>query len=72
MGRDIISKLTQKPSSSPTDKEWSLLLHLDTLTTAIEDVLTELKNPGDLLRDSHIQAILEEALNTVWQTGSTK
>lgn len=58
--------MSTKPSPLPTDKEWSLLLHLDTLTTAIEDALTELKKPGDLLRDSHIQAILETALNEVW------
>ena len=52
-----------------TENEITMLLHIDTLTTAIEDALEELDKIHFDINDDHLRYVLETALNEVWEDG---
>jgi len=49
-----------------TEREYQLLLHIDTLTTAIEDALSALNERTP--NDSRARLLLESAIDDVWET----
>ena len=58
---------TAHEQSYPTDREWVLLLHINTLTTAIEEALTFMPT-GVVDIEGHYVArdILDKAHRKVW------
>ena len=57
-----------KLSDSPLDKNaYALLLHVEALTTAIEDTLSELDNSPDRVDVEYVKAVLRTALDGVWK-----
>ena len=52
-----------------TENEVTLILHIDTLTTAIEDALKELDKIHFDINDDHLRYVLETALSEVWEDG---
>ena len=52
-----------------TGNEVALLLHIATLTTAIEDALKELDKIHFDINDDHLRYVLETALSEVWEDG---
>ena len=55
------------PTLKLDDNHYAMLLHIEALTTAIEDAISELDTaPVDM---AHVKVVLTAALDRVWEAG---